>query len=246
MEKRKNPKLDLEKKRGLFFFLGLTVTLSATLMAIQHTTVETQKLTASLAGFTDDDNIEIAPISFPKKPDAPKLRPQDVIDVIDIIDDDVDPNPDPNPEPQPEPDPFSFDPEGFGGDGDLEVVDPPVDQDPLLRVEIMPHFVDCKNVKDRAQQEACTNKEIISIVAKNADFPRYLVDAGIEGTVYVSFVVSKRGKVEDIKIARGVHPRLDKEAIKAVEALPDFVPGEQQGQKARVIYNIPVNFKINR
>ncbi|MEO0404039.1 MAG: TonB family protein [Bacteroidota bacterium] len=244
MEKRKNPKLDLEKKRGLFFFLGLTVTLSATLMAIQHTTVETQKLTASLSGYTDDDHIEIAPISFPKKPDAPKITPQQIVDVFKIIDE-PQPEPDPNPNPEPEPDPFVFNFDEFGGTGDDPAVDPPVEVD-LIRVEIMPHFADCKNVKNRDQQEMCTNQEIIRFIAKNVHYPRHLVDAGIEGKVYVSFVVSKSGKVENVKIERGVHPRLDKEAIKAVEQLPQFIPGEQQGQKARVIYNIPVNFKINR
>lgn len=243
MEKRKNDHADLEKRRGLFFVFGIALALSSTLMAIQHTTVETDRLTASLSPFEDLDVIvEPALVSIPKKPEAPKLRPQQIIDKIEIVKDPIE---DPSEEPQKLPDiDLDVDFSEFGGDGDDFDDTPTFEDKEWIRVEIMPHFESCIDVLNRDQQEQCTNLEIIKIVAKNAHYPSHLRDAGIQGTVYVSFVIDRKGEVTDVKVQRGVHKGLDKEAVKAVKSLPTFIPGEQQGKKQRVVYNLPVTFKI--
>ena len=67
---------------------------------------------------------------------------------------------------------------------------------------------------------------------------------GIQGTVYVYFVVGNDGNVRDIEILRGLDPRLDKAAIHVIESLPKFEPGVQLGKNISVQYTIPVRFTI--
>ena len=69
-------------------------------------------------------------------------------------------------------------------------------------------------------------------------------DAGIQGTVFVYFVVGRDGKVKDVRVLREVDSRLDKEAARVIASLPDFEPGEQRGKAVSVQYTIPVKFII--
>lgn len=243
MEKRKNDHADLEKRRGLFFVFGIALALSSTLMAIQHTTVETDRLTASLSPFEDlDVMVEPALVSIPKRPEAPKIQARQIVQQFKIVDK-LPEVPDGEKQELPDLD-FDTDWSEFSGDGDDFDDTPTFEDKDWMRVEIMPHFQNCIDVLDRKHQEECTNMEIIRIVAKNAHYPSHLRDAGIQGTVYVSFVIDRKGEVTDVKVQRGVHKGLDKEAVKAVKSLPTFIPGEQQGKKQRVVYNLPVTFKI--
>jgi protein TonB len=86
--------------------------------------------------------------------------------------------------------------------------------------------------------------EIIRYVSENTEYPPIAKDAGIQGTVYVFFVVGKDGKVKDAKVLREVDPRLDKEALRVVQSLPSFEPGQQRGKPVSVQYTIPVRFTI--
>ena len=243
MNKRKIPKADLEQRRMVFFVFGFALTLSATLMAVQYTTFESERLTASTSHFIDEDLMtEVALVSFPKATEKPMVQ-QSITEVFKIVDEL--PPIDPSIEPV---EPVFLDitlPFDLGrGEGDGDGDDGYIDETIHMRVEIMPHFDQCEDVVNPAQQEQCTNMEIIRSISKTAKYPRQLRGTGIEGTVYLSFVVNKKGKVSDVKVERGVHKTLDKEAVRAVEALPDFIPGIQQGKPAKVIYNIPVRFKL--
>ena len=79
---------------------------------------------------------------------------------------------------------------------------------------------------------------------ENLDYPTAASEAGIQGRVYVSFVVQKDGSLTDIKIARGVHPTLDEEAIRVVKKMPKWKPGRQNGKNVNVRATVPVNFKL--
>jgi TonB family protein len=76
------------------------------------------------------------------------------------------------------------------------------------------------------------------------DYPQVAKENGIEGKVYVTFVVGSDGKVRDAKIARGVDPALDAEALKVVSSLPEWKPGKQRGQNVAVFYTVPINFSL--
>ena len=79
---------------------------------------------------------------------------------------------------------------------------------------------------------------------ENLDYPTAASEAGIQGRVYVSFVVQKDGSLTDVKIARGVHPTLDEEAIRVVKKMPKWKPGRQNGKEVNVRATVPVNFKL--
>ena len=81
-------------------------------------------------------------------------------------------------------------------------------------------------------------------IANAVKYPEIAQEKGIQGKVYVTFVVSKDGTIADCKIARGVDPSLDKEALRVVNELPKWQPGKQKGEFVNVSYTIPINFQL--
>ena len=81
-------------------------------------------------------------------------------------------------------------------------------------------------------------------IAQHIEYPEVAQENGTSGKVYVTFVVSKDGSVANAKIARGVDPALDKEALRVVNSLPKWKPGKQRGEKVNVSYTVPINFAL--
>ena len=81
-------------------------------------------------------------------------------------------------------------------------------------------------------------------IANSVQYPIDAQKNGIQGKVYVTFVVSKDGSIADTKIARGVNPLLDAEALRVVNALPKWMPGKQKGKAVNVSYTVPINFVL--
>lgn len=82
-------------------------------------------------------------------------------------------------------------------------------------------------------------------IGENIKYPAEAKTLGIQGKVFVTFVVSKTGKTERAKIARGVHPLLDEEALRVVASLPVWKPGKQRGVDVNVSYTIPISFALD-
>ena len=85
---------------------------------------------------------------------------------------------------------------------------------------------------------------LMQYISKNIKYPPVAMENGIQGRVVVQFVVTKTGKIGEVKIARGKDPDLDKEAMRVVKSLPDFIPGKMNGQAVNVWYTLPVTFKL--
>lgn len=68
--------------------------------------------------------------------------------------------------------------------------------------------------------------ELYKFVHRNLKYPKELDGKAVEGRVIIRFYVDTIGKIHDIKVVRGIHPALDKEALRIVSLLPDFKPGE--------------------
>ena len=81
-------------------------------------------------------------------------------------------------------------------------------------------------------------------IATNVKYPKTAQENNVSGKVYVTFVVSEDGSVANAKIARGVDPSLDKEALRVVNSLPRWQPGTQRGIPVNVQYTIPINFAL--
>ncbi|MEI6275419.1 MAG: energy transducer TonB [Prolixibacteraceae bacterium] len=81
-------------------------------------------------------------------------------------------------------------------------------------------------------------------IAKAIVYPTVAQENGIQGKVFVTFVVNKDGSVSNAKIARGVDASLDTEALRVVSTLPKWKPGKQRGVPVRVSYTVPISFKL--
>ncbi len=82
-------------------------------------------------------------------------------------------------------------------------------------------------------------------IEQNISYPLEAMEKGISGRVYVQFTVNREGRVQNAKIARGVHPLLDAEALRVVEGSPLWIPGKQRGEPVNVLFTFPVNFVQN-
>jgi len=88
-------------------------------------------------------------------------------------------------------------------------------------------------------------KNFRNYIQKAVVYPQIAKENGIKGTVYVSFVVNKKGGITNIKIVRKVDPSLDNEVIRALKSAPKWSPGKQRGEKVNVSMTIPVTFQLN-
>ncbi|MBR6437843.1 MAG: TonB family protein [Bacteroidales bacterium] len=86
--------------------------------------------------------------------------------------------------------------------------------------------------------------KMVEFLRENLKYPESVKKKGIEGKVYVQFVVEQDGSINDVKVLRGVYEELDAEAIRVVKAMPKFNPGTQNGKPVRTTMMLPINFKI--
>jgi protein TonB len=81
-------------------------------------------------------------------------------------------------------------------------------------------------------------------LSETIKYPALAVDNGIQGTVYVQFVVDSKGNITDVKIMRGIGGGCDEEALRVVKMMPPWHPGKQNGKAVRVLFTMPVIFKL--
>ncbi len=112
-------------------------------------------------------------------------------------------------------------------------------------VEVMPEFPGKTYDAVEVMPEFPGGTEaLLSFIKGNLKYPQKAIDEQTEGRVIVQFVIDKTGKVSSPEVIRGVTSELDQAALDIVSALPDWKPGEQDGQKVNVKYTLPVVFKL--
>ena len=85
----------------------------------------------------------------------------------------------------------------------------------------------------------------MDFISTNIRYPQVPLEAGIQGTVIVSFVVDTDGSITDATVVKSVENYLDWEARRIVRHLPNFTPGIRNGRPSRFKFNIPVKFTLN-
>jgi len=88
------------------------------------------------------------------------------------------------------------------------------------------------------------DKAQLKYFQENNQYPKEAKDAGIQGLVYVTFVVEKDGRITNVKVLRGLGGGLDKEAVRLTKNMPRWKPGRQRGELVRVQYIMPIRFVI--
>lgn len=87
-------------------------------------------------------------------------------------------------------------------------------------------------------------EKMFAYFAKYSRYPEDAKEAGVQGKVYLSFVVEKDGSISNVNVIRGVYPSLDQEAIRVVKTMPKWNPGKQNGRVCRTAYNLPFAFVL--
>lgn len=103
--------------------------------------------------------------------------------------------------------------------------------EPFAIVEVMPEFP--------GGAEA-----MFKYINRELKYPEEAVENGVQGVVYVTFVVETDGSVTGVNVLRGIGGGCNEEAVRVVSAMPNWTPGKQRGKEVRVKYNLPLRFKL--
>jgi len=76
-------------------------------------------------------------------------------------------------------------------------------------------------------------------------YPAEAKEKGLQGTVYVGFIVEKDGSISNVKVQRGIGNPCDLESLRVIQAMPKWTPGTQNGKPVRVQFTVPISFKLN-
>ena len=229
MNLKKLPKVDLENKKNTFFLLGLVFALGITLLAFEWTT-KPKKVAEFGAVYIQGIEEEIIPITRIQNM-TPPPPPIQIVEFLTIVDNDI------------------------KIDDDLRIEDSEADSHTIIDISEVIAMV---GTYEEEEEEA----DIFYIVEYMPEFPggelalrlfiansiKYPIIAqenGIQGKVYVAFVVERDGSISNARIARGVDPSLDSEALRVIGTLPKWTPGRQGSKPVRVSYSVPINFVMN-
>ncbi len=227
MELKKSPKKDLEKKRSLFLQLGLIISLAIVLFAFEWKSYEKQEINLEQREVSDIPE-ELAQITTqeeappPPPPPAPKTTTE-----LNIVEDNVEVETD-------------------------VIIDAEADEDTEVEEYVAPVEEEEEEVVEEkifmiVEQAAVFpggEAKLFKFLSENISYPQLARESGIQGMVYVTFVVEKDGSITDVKILRGIGGGCDEEAIRVVKKMPKWAPGKQRGKPVRSQFRLPVKFKL--
>jgi periplasmic protein TonB len=219
MEKRKNPEKDLRSKSGLFFQIGLLITMMLCVSAFEYRTHEMIMDPIDLIDPVVDVPFKIVTVQPP--PPKPIIsRPVEVNnneELEDIIQNDFIP---------------------IDEIGDIEIpefIDAPsteIIDAPFLIVEEMP--------TPKGGYAA-----FFKFVQKNLKYPSQARRMNIQGKVFVNFIVNEDGELVDFQIMKGIGAGCDEEVLRIMRKAPKWNPGKQRGKAVRVKQVLPITFQLN-
>ena len=231
MQKKKNPKADLSKYSGLFLAAGLCLILFISWQAIEFKSYERQYDLESL-NVEDDDDEEIPITEQIKTPPPPPPPPAP--EIIEVVEDE---------EEIEETIIESTETDQEEVVEEVEVLEEEVDVDvPFAIIEDVPLFPGCERVP-KSDRRKCFQEQIQKHISKNFRYPEIAQEMGIQGRVFVQFMIGKDGNISGIR-TRGPDKNLEKEANRIISKLPRMIPGKQRGRPVRVPFSIPITFRL--
>ncbi|MCH7415147.1 energy transducer TonB [Belliella sp. R4-6] len=222
MEIKKTPNADLSTKTGMFFNLGLVVSISLALFAFNYKVYDANGTITQIQQSNIDDELLDIPITVQETPPPPPIEqpilkevPNEIeIEKIEFV--------------------IDVDTKDELVIQDIEITDTPIieDADEIFEfVESAPTPVGGMSAWNKYLQ-------------KNLKYPTPARRMGIEGTVTVVFVVNTDGSLQDIEILRGLDGGCNEEAIRVIKNAPSWQPGKQRGRPVRVRMRMPIKFKL--
>lgn len=86
---------------------------------------------------------------------------------------------------------------------------------------------------------------LLQFLSSNVRYPTVAEENEIQGRVVVTFIVERDGSITEVKVAKGVDPSLDREAVRVIKSMPKWKAGTQNGKPVRVKYSVPVTFRLS-
>ncbi|MEY2963184.1 MAG: hypothetical protein RL754_445 [Bacteroidota bacterium] len=234
MKSRKAAHVDGESRKGLFLLIGLTASLALTLFFLEFKSYEKGPADLGTVNFAEEE--EIAIITNRVQPPPPPPPPAAPPEVIQIVENEL------------EIEEVEFESTETDESEVIEIVEVVEEAEEEIFnfavVENKPIFPGCEKLATENEKFMCFNQEIMKHIGKNFEFPELARQMGIQGKVYVNFVIEKNGSVSNVTIARGVDKLIDDEAIRVIKLLPSFTPAKQRGKPVRMQYTVPINARL--
>ena len=225
MEEKKSPKANLENKKVMFTQIGLIISLLIAWMAFEHKSYDKREIDPSLLRQTEVVEEEMVEIT---KQEEPKPQPVEVpkqTTQLEIVQDDV------------EVEDIEINAEVDQAEVIEEYVPVEVEEDEVVEQEIF-------QIVEEMPAYPGGDQKLMEFIAKGIKYPQIARETGIQGRVFVGFVVEPDGSVSNVKVLRGIGGGCDEEAMRVVKSMPKWKPGKQRGKAVRVSYMRPVNFKL--
>lgn len=247
--RNKYPEVDAFRMSGTFFNIGMTVALSAVVLAFSWTQYEQKVyIPETLDAFED---LEIVPPTTQHTPPPPPPLPPPVIEEVpeELIEQ----------EDMPDFEDMSIDANSLVAAPTPikkeSVAPPPLPEGPketapeiVSFAEEMPRFPGCENLPTTAERKQCADQKMLEFVYKNIKYPAIARENGIEGMAVITFVVETDGSVTAAKVLRDPGGQCGQEALRVVQLMNQkdiqWIPGKQRGRPVRVQFNLPVRFKL--
>ena len=233
MQPKKNEKADLSKNSSLYFIIGLSSVLFISWQAIEWKTYDRSGYGYEALNVEDDDDEEI-PITEQIKVPPPPPPPPPAPEVIEVVEDEEEVE--------------ETVIESTESDEEMIIEDIVVEDDfedidvPFAVIEDVPIFPGCERVA-KSERRNCFQDQMNKHIRRNFRYPDIAQEMGIQGRVYVNFIISKDGSITNIRM-RGPDKNLENEAARIIGRLPTMTPGKQRGRAVRVPFSIPITFRL--
>lgn len=223
MEPKKTEKADLTKKSSLFFSIGLALTMTIIVMAFEYKTYDDTDV-KDLGKQTNnmEEILEVPPTEQPPPP-PPKIQQPQIIEV-------------PDEEEIKEEIKVEFDAEITEDTKVSEIT--VVEEQPKEDVDEVFLVVEESAAPQGGMQA------FYEYVGKKLKYPAQARRMGIEGKVFVEFVINRDGSIQDVKAIKGIGAGCDEEAVRVIQSAPSWKPGKQRGKPVRQRMVLPITFKL--
>lgn len=233
MQPKKSEKVDLTKNSSLYFVIGLAVVLLVSWQAIEWKTYKKMYDYEAL-NVEDEDDEEIPITEQIKTPPPPPPPPPPAPEVIEIVEDEE------------EVEETVIESTETDEEEIVEIVEVEEEEEdvdvPFAVIEDVPIFPGCEGVA-KSERRNCFQEKMNKHIVRNFRYPEIAQEMGIQGRVYVNFIISKDGSITNIRM-RGPDKNLEKEAERIISKLPQMTPGKQRGRAVRVPFSIPITFRL--
>lgn len=223
MEEKKTPKADLNRKTGLHLSIGLVISLAVVTLAFEWKSYDNSGL-VDLGNVESDfeDVMEIPPTEQPPPP-PPKIQQPEIIEVPDEeeIEEDIE------------------------IDLDVEITEDTQIEEMVFEEAPEEEATDeiFMVVEDQPEPQGGM-QAFYTYVGKNLQYPAQARRMGIEGKVFVQFVVNTDGTLTNVQAIKGIGGGCDEEAVRVIKNAPKWKPGKQRGRAVRVRMVLPITFKL--